>query len=58
MGEIVSLKLHRKRKTRAAKEDLAAENRVQFGRAKAEKKLTDALNEKAAKDIDKHKRAD
>ena len=28
MGEIVSLKLHRKRKQRAAKEDQAAENRA------------------------------
>ena len=56
MGEIVSLKLHRKRKDRAAKEDTAAENRVQFGRTKAEKELTEALNEKAAKDLEQHKR--
>ena len=56
MGEIVNLKLHRKRKDRAAKEDAAAENRVQFGRTKAEKKLTDASNDKAAKDLDQHKR--
>ncbi|MCA3556102.1 DUF4169 family protein [Aestuariivirga sp.] len=56
MGEIVSLKLHRKRKERAAKAETAAENRVQFGRGKAERKLTDALNEKAAKDISSHKR--
>lgn len=56
MGEIVSLRLHRKRKERAAKEDVAAENRVQFGRTKAEKKLTEKLNDKAAKDIDQHKR--
>ncbi len=56
MGEIVSLKLHRKRKTRAEKEERAAENRVQFGRTKEEKKLTETLNEKAAKDLDQHKR--
>ena len=56
MGDIVSLKLHRKRKDRAANEDIAAENRVQFGRTKAEKKLTDASNDKAAKDLDQHKR--
>ena len=56
MGEIVSLKLHRKRKDRAAKEDTAAENRVQFGRTKAEKELTEAQNEKAAKDLEQHKR--
>ena len=56
MGEIVSLKLHRRRKDRAAKEEIAAENRVQFGQTKSEKKLTEALNDKAAKDIDQHKR--
>lgn len=56
MGEIVSLKLHRKRKERAAKEEIAAEKRVQFGRSKAEKSLTDAKNDKAAKDLDQHKR--
>ena len=56
MGEIVSLKLHRKRKTRAAKEDIAAENRAQFGRKKAERKLTETLNDKAAEDLDGHKR--
>ena len=56
MGEIVSLKLHRKRKDRAAKEEIAAENRVQFGRSKAEKALTEKLNDKAAKDIESHKR--
>ena len=56
MGEIVSLKLHRKRKDRASKEEIAAENRVQFGRTKAEKTLTDATNDKAAKDLDQHKR--
>lgn len=56
MGEIVSLKLHRKRKARAEKEELAAENRVQFGRSKTEKELTDARNAKADKDLDSHKR--
>ena len=56
MGEIVSLKLHRKRKQRAAKEETAAENRMQFGRTKAEKPLTDAKNEKAARDHAQHKR--
>jgi len=58
MGEIVNLKLHRKRKDRAAKESEAAENRLQFGRTKADKELTEALNDKALKDIDHHKRED
>lgn len=55
MGDVVSLKLHRKRKDRAAKDELAAENRAKFGRSKAEKKLTDAETAKAAKDLDAHK---
>ena len=40
MGDVVSLKLHRKRKDRAAKDEQAAENRAKFGRSKAEKALT------------------
>ena len=56
MGEIVSLKLHRKRRARAEKEETAAENRVQFGRSKAEKELTEARNAKAEKDLDQLKR--
>ena len=56
MGEIVNLKRHRKRKDRAAKEEIAAENRVQFGRTKAEKELAEAQNEKAAKDLEQHTR--
>lgn len=58
MGEIVSLKLHRKRKQRAAKEDQAAENRARFGRAKDERDLSRAQAEKADKDLDGHKRED
>ena len=56
MGEIVSLKLHRKRRARAEKDERAAENRVQFGRTREEKELMDKLNDKAAKDLDQHKR--
>jgi hypothetical protein len=58
MGDIVSLKLHRKRKDRAAKDDQAAENRARFGRTKQEKKLTAADKEKSARDLDGHKRED
>lgn len=56
MGEIVSLKLHRKQKARAEREAKAEENRLAFGRTKQEKQITEALNEKAAKDLDAHKR--
>ncbi len=58
MGDLVSLRLHRKRKARAADEQRAADNRVQFGRTKHEKQLTDALNDKAAKDLDNLKRGE
>ena len=58
MGEIVSLKLHRKRKDRAAKDEQAAENRARFGRTKHEKQLTAAEKEKSASDLDGHKRED
>jgi hypothetical protein len=37
MGEIVNLRRHRKLKDREAREAAAAENRVRFGRTKAEK---------------------
>ena len=56
MGEIVSLKLHRKQKARAERQAQAAENRLAFGRKKHEKQVSEALNEKAAKDLDGHKR--
>ncbi len=58
MGEIVSLKLRRKQKARAEKDEKATENRAKFGRAKAEKQLTYAEKAKAAKDLDAHKRDD
>ncbi|WP_373504847.1 DUF4169 family protein [Aestuariivirga sp.] len=58
MGEIVSLKLHRRRKDRAAKDEQAAENRARFGRTKHEKQLTAAEKEKSASDLDGHKRED
>ncbi len=56
MGEIVSLKLHRKRKERAEKEERAAVNRAKSGRSRHEKDLTEARAEKAAKGLDAHKR--
>lgn len=58
MGDIVSLKLHRKRQARAADEREAAGNRVRHGVSKAEKQLADTRNAKAAKDLDAKKRED
>ncbi|OEC98111.1 MULTISPECIES: DUF4169 family protein [unclassified Rhizobium] len=48
-AEIVNLRQFRKKQARADKEKQAEQNRISFGRTKAEKKLTSALNEKAEK---------
>jgi Domain of unknown function (DUF4169) len=56
MGKIINLRKARKQRERAAKEEQAAQNRVTHGRTKTEKKLTDAKAEKAAGDLEAHKR--
>jgi hypothetical protein len=56
MADIVSLSKIRKTRARAAKEAIAAENRVKFGRTKAEKAGDEARKAKAEKGIDAHKR--
>jgi hypothetical protein len=56
MGDVVSLKLHRKRKARAGKEAEAEQNRITHGRTLAERELTEAQNAKAKKDLDAQKR--
>ena len=56
MAEIVNLRTVRKRKARDEKAETAAQNRVVFGRTKAEKDLTTAKGEQAAKKLDGHKR--
>ena len=56
MGDVVSLKLHRKRKARAEKETQAEQNRIDHGLTRQERELIEARNAKAAKDIDKLKR--
>ncbi|HRW31094.1 MAG TPA: DUF4169 family protein, partial [Emcibacteraceae bacterium] len=58
MAEILSLSKARKKKVRAVKETRASENRVKFGRTKAEKKLTEAKKAKREKDLSAHKRDD
>lgn len=55
MAEIFSLSKARKAKERAGKEAQAAENRVKFGRTKAEKQLEQAKAQLADKKIDAHK---
>ncbi|ASR05684.1 MULTISPECIES: DUF4169 family protein [Rhizobium] len=48
-AEIVNLRQFRKKQARSEKETQAEQNRVTFGRTKAEKQLTRSLNDKADK---------
>ena len=56
MGDIVNLKLARKRKARIGKEERAEANRVLFGRTKAEKLASDAERRRNVASLDAHKR--
>ena len=56
MADIISLKSARKQKARSIQDATAAENRVKFGRTKAEKQLAKARNDLADKLIEAHKR--
>lgn len=58
MSEPVNLNRFRKAKARADSKVKAAENRVVFGRTKAEKTLADARRDKAARELDAKKRED
>jgi hypothetical protein len=58
MADILSLSKARKNKAKADKEATAAENRVKFGRTKAEKAADAAKKALAEKSIDAHKRGD
>lgn len=55
MADILSLSKARKARARTGKEAQAAENRVKFGRTKAEKQLEQAKANLADKKIDAHK---
>ena len=57
-AEIVNLKQFKKQKARADKEKQAEQNRISFGRSKAEKNLTHARNDKAQKELDAKKLED
>jgi hypothetical protein len=56
MGEIVNLRRARKDRARCEKEAQARENRVAFGRMKAERASTDAQTRLEAAKLDAHKR--
>ncbi|MBB3147192.1 hypothetical protein FHS21_003608 [Phyllobacterium trifolii] len=55
MAEIVNLRLIKKRKGKEAAEKTAAENRVLFGRTKAEKQFDREANRKKARFLDDHR---
>ncbi|AJC80201.1 hypothetical protein B5E41_05180 [Rhizobium esperanzae] len=48
-AEIINLRQFRKKQARSENEKQAEQNRISFGRTKAEKQLTRSLNEKADK---------
>lgn len=48
-AEIVNLRQFRKKQAHSEKEKQAEQNRISFGRTKAEKQLTRSLNDKADK---------
>ncbi len=54
-GEIVNLRQARKRKARTKREKVAADNRIRFGKSKAERVLQEKLTEKATKHVDAHR---
>jgi len=56
MAELVNFNKARKGRDRAAAEAQAAENRIKFGRTKAEKALAKARGAKAGRDLDAGKR--
>ena len=56
MAEILSLSKARKARAKAGREQLAAENRVKFGRTKAEKQLDKARAELDARRVEGHLR--
>lgn len=51
-ADIVNLRQFRKQNARTEKERQAEENRIRFGRTKAEKQLTNALNEQERRKLD------
>ena len=55
MSEIVNLRQARKKRARAEKEAKAADNRVAFGRTKAERQLSEKERELAGRRIEAHR---
>lgn len=49
-ADVVNLRQFRKAKARSERETAAVQNRITYGRTKAEKSLTQAQNDKAARE--------
>lgn len=58
MGDVINLRLHRKRADRTAREAKAAENRAKFGRTKAERERQRAADDLEARRLDSHRLSD
>jgi hypothetical protein len=58
MAQIINLRQKRKEKARADKDVRAEQNRIAFGRTKAERTLTESRKELEAKRLDAHRRDD
>lgn len=56
MGEVVNLRMARKRHDRAEKELAAAENRALHGRSKADRKVDEAERQRGIVLLDGHRR--
>ncbi|AOG08042.1 DUF4169 family protein [Bosea sp. RAC05] len=54
MAEIVNLRRARKQRARQDADKQAQQNRIAFGRTKAERSLTQAERDKAARTLDGH----
>ncbi len=54
-GDIVNLRQFKKQKARSEKDKTAEQNRLTYGRSKAEKTLTRTLQDKADKALDQGK---
>ena len=55
MGDVVNLRTHRKRAERQKKAERAAERRAQHGATKLERQMTAARQERAERDLDRHR---
>lgn len=55
-GDVVNLRLARKRRDRLAREAVADRNRFEHGRSKADRDLARARNDKAAREHDASRR--